>query len=255
MAVAAALVVVVVVLVAVAAALVVVVVVLVAVVAAADGAGLLCQQIPGKGIALLHHGQELFAAELIPGGGDDGGGFVLLPEKGRRSLQPGLVQFLGAAEDNGPGVLDLVGVELAEILQIDLALGRVSHSHRAAQNHLRHMLRHALNGPDDVGELAHAGGLDEDAVRVKLVHHLFQRLAKVPHQGAADAPGVHLGDLHARVAEEPAVYANLAKLVFNEDDPLALQRLVQQFFNEGGLARAQEAGDYIYFCHGVTPLS
>ena len=88
-------------------------------------------------------------------------------------------------------------IELAEILQIDLALGRVSQSRRAARNHLRHMLRHGLNGPDDVGELAHAGGLNEDAVGVKQVHHLFQRLAKVPRQGAADAPGVHLGDLRA----------------------------------------------------------
>ena len=73
---------------------------------------------------------------------------------------------------------------------------------------------------------------------MELVHHLFQGLAEVPHQGAADAPGVHLRNLNARVLQKAAVNADLAKLVLNEHQLLALQGLVQQFFDERGLASA-----------------
>ena len=213
--------------------------VVVVVVLSADGADLLLvQQLLGQGVAVLHGGEELRPGEVVPGGSDNGGRGVLLPQQGNRLLQLPGGELLGAAEDNGPGVLDLVGVEFAEVLQVDPALGGVGHRDGTAQNHLRHRLRHALDRPDHVGELAHAGGLDEDAVRVELVHHLFQGLAEVPHQGAADAPGVHLRNLNARVLQKAAVNADLAKLVLNEHQLLALQGLVQQFFDERGLASA-----------------
>ena len=146
-------------------------------------------------------------------------------------------------------MLDLVGVELAEVLQVDPALARVRHGDGAAQRHLRLRLRHALNRPDHIGELAHAGGLNEDAVGAELVQHLFQRLPEVPHQGAADAPGIHLRDLDARVLQKAAVDADFAELIFNEHNLLAPQGLVQQLFDQRRLARAQKAGDHIYFCH------
>ena len=144
---------------------------------------------------------------------------------------------------------DLVVVELAEVLHIDLALGGVGHGDGAAQDHAGDALCYALNSPDHVGELAHAGGLDEDAVGVELVHHLLQGFAEVPHQGAADAPGVHLADLHPGVSEEAAVNADLPELVLNEDHLLALQCLLQELADQGGLPRAQEAGDHVYFRH------
>ena len=84
---------------------------------------------------------------------------------------------------------------------------------------------------------------------MELRHDLLQCLAKVPHQGAADAPGVHLADLHPGVLQEAAVDADLAELVFNEDDLLPLQGLVQELFDEGGFSGAKEAGDHIYCCH------
>ena len=226
--------------------------VIVVMVAAADGARLLLQlrqQLFLQAVALLHGGQQLRAGELVPGGGDNGGLGVLLPQQGHGGVQLLSAELLGAAEDQRAGVLDLVGVELAEVFQIDPALGRVGHRHRAAQDHVLRLLRHALHGADDVGQLAHAGGLDEDAVRVELVHHLFQRLAEVAHQGAADAAGVHLGDLDARVLQKAAVNADLAELIFNEHDLLALEGLLQQLFDEGGFTRAQKAGDHSYFRH------
>ena len=183
----------------------VMVMVVIMVVAAADRADLLVllpglrQQFGGQSVALLHGGEELRASELVPGGGDDGGGGVFLPQQSHRGLQLGAVHLLGAAEDDGPGMLDLVFIELAEVLQIDFALGGVRHGDSTAQLHLRDLGDDALDGPDHVGELAHAGGLDEDAVGMELVHDLLQRLAEVPHQGAADAAGVHLADLNAGV--------------------------------------------------------
>ena len=74
-------------------------------------------------------------------------------------------------------------------------------------------------------------------------------LAEVPHQRAADAPGVHLGDLHPGVLEEAAVNADLTELVFDENDLLPLQGLVQQLFDECGLSGPQKAGDHVDFCH------
>ena len=74
------------------------------------------------------------------------------------------------------------------------------------------------DGADDVGELADAARLDEDAVRVILVDDLTERLAEVAHQRAADAAGVHLRHLNAGFLHEAAVDADFAELVFNEDE-------------------------------------
>ena len=227
--------------------------VLVVVMAAADGACFrffLRQKVCRQGIALLHRAQQLCAGELVPGGGDDGGVRIFLPQEGHGGFQLFPVHLLGAAEDDSPGILDLVGIELAEVLHIHLSFARIGYRYRTAQGHLRHLFRNILDGADDVRELAHAGRLDKDAVGVELIHHFFQSLAKIAHQGAADAPGVHLGNLHARVLEETAVNADFAKLVLNEDEFFALKGFVQELLDQRGLASAQEAGNYVYLSHG-----
>ena len=219
---------------------------------AADGTGirlLLCEKVLGQGIAPLHGPQKLCAGELIPGGCDNGGALILLPQQSNGGLQCSGFQLLRAAEDDGPGVLHLVGVELAKVFQVDLRFGRIGHGNRAAQRHLRDLLRHILNSPDYIGQLAYAGRFNENAVRMKLLHDFFQRLAKVAHQGAADAPGIHLGDFHPCILQKAAVDADLAELILNEDNSFALQSFIQQFFDESGFSGAQKAGDYVYFCH------
>ena len=62
------------------------------------------------------------------------------------------------------------------------------------------------------------------------VQHLPQRLAEVAHQGAADAAGVHLGDLDAGVLEKAAVNADLTELIFDQNDLLRLRRLPPAVF-------------------------
>ena len=59
-----------------------------------------------------------------------------------------------------------------------------------------------------------------------LVDHLLQSLAKIPHQGAADAAGVHLPDFNARLLEEAAVNADFTELILNEDQLLALKPML-----------------------------
>ena len=211
---------------------VVMVVRLIPAVAVAD----LLQQLLRQGAAALHGGHDLVPGELLPGGGEDGGLGVLVPQQADSRVQLGLVHVLGAGEEDGGGVFHLVVEELAEVLHIDLGLGGVDHGDKAVELESGGLLLHPLHGGDDVGQLAHAGGLDDDAVGGVVGQYLLQGGAEVAHQGAADAAGVHLGDLHAGVLEKAAVDADLAELIFNEDDLLTVEGLVQQLFDESGLA-------------------
>ena len=171
----------------------------------------------------------------------------MLPQQVHHRLQLGLGHTRGAAEDDGTGVLDLVVEELAEVLHIHFALSGVGHGGEAVENGLLHL--QALNGPDDVRQLAHAGGLDEDAVGMVLLHHLAQGLSEVAHQAAADAAGVHLGDLDAGVLQKAAVDADLAEFVLDEHQLFALISLLDQLLDERGFAGAQKSGKNIDFCH------
>jgi hypothetical protein len=87
---------------------------------------------------------------------------------------------------------------------------------------------------------------------VVLLNHLHQGLAKVTHQGATNAAGVHFGDVNASVLQEAAVDANLTKFVLNEYQIFALIGFLDHFLNEGGLTGAKEAGVYINFGHKIT---
>ena len=204
---------------------------------------------------LFHGGQNGLAVDLIPGGGDDGGGGVLLPQQGGSRLQLLLRQLLGTAEDNGAGRLDLVVIELAEVLHIDLHLAGVGHGDKAVELHIRHVLDGVLHRHDHIAELAHAGGLDKDAVGLELLVHFLQRLVEIAHQRAADAAGGHLTDLHAAVLQKAAVDGDLAELVFDQHQLFPLIGLRQQLFNQRGFAGAQKAGNNVNFCHIIPFFS
>ena len=217
--------------------------------------GDLLHQLLSQGVTALHGRDDLLAGQLVPGGGEDGGLGVLFPQQADGGVQLGLVHVLGAGEEDGGGVLHLVVEELAEVLHIHLGLGGIHHGDKAVQVQGGGGLLHALHGGDHVGQLAHAGGLDDDAVRGIVVQHLLQGCAEVAHQRAADAAGVHLGDLHPGVLQKAAVDADLAELVLDEDHFLAPEGLVQQLFDEGGLAGPQEAGDNVDLGHSCHILS
>ena len=186
-----------------------------------------------QGVLVLHGLQDLLAVQLLPGGGDDGGVGVVLPQQLHGVQQLLFGHASSAAEDDGGSVLNLVVEELAEVLHIDLALGGVGHGDEGVE--LDVLAVHPLDCADDVGQLAHAGGLNEDAVGLELEEHLLQSLAEVAHQAAADAAGIHLGDLHPGVLQEAAVDANFAELIFDQNQLFPLVGLLNQLFDEGGL--------------------
>ena len=132
-----------------------------------------------QGVLVLHGLQDLLAVQLLPGGGDDGGVGVVLPQQLYRVHELLFAHAAGAAEDDGGSVLDLVVVELAKVLHINLALGGIGHGDESVE--LDIVVLHLLNRTDDVGQLAHAGGLNDDAVGLELEQNLLQGLAEVAH--------------------------------------------------------------------------
>ena len=211
------------------------------------GLGLQVCELGRERVAALHRLEDLLAVELCPGRCHDGRGRVLLTQQRHGGVELLGADALGAREDDGARVLDLVVEELAEVLHVHPALVGVDHSREAVEHQLIGL--HALHRADDVAELADARGLDEDAVGMKLRQHLLQRVGKVPHEAAADAAGVHLVDLHAGVLEKAAVDGDLAELVFDQHDLFARVRLGDQLFDQRGLAGAEKTGENINFCH------
>ena len=211
---------------------------IVGVMAAADRAHVLLFQLGqsrGQGVPALDGGQQLAALQLIPGGGHHQSLGVVLLQQGHGGMEPDLGDVGGTAEHDGRGVFHLIVEELAEVFHIHLALLGIHHGDQSVELNVR---RAALHGPGHVGQLAHAGGLDEDAVGMELLHHLTQGLGKVAHQGAADAAGAHLPDLHPRVLQEAAVDGDVAEFVFDQHQLLALISLGDELLDQGGLARA-----------------
>ena len=203
-----------------------------------------------QGVAVLDGVPELPAAQLRPGGGDDHRAGIALPQQGDGGLEPVLRDAAGAAQDDGPGVAHLVVVELPEVFDVHLCLGRVADHGGGVHFHALH----PLHGADDVAELAHAAGLDQDAVGVVLLHHLMQRLGEIAHQGTADAAGVQLVHPDARLGQKAAVDADLAELVLDQHQLLALIGLGDQLLDERGLTRPQKAGKNVNFCHNSCPF-
>jgi hypothetical protein len=209
-------------------------------------------QLGRDGVFLLDGIQDLAAGELAPIGGDDDGLGIFLPQQ---SLCLGDL-FLGhvpcAGQNNAVGGLNLVIEEFAEILHIELGTGGVHHGGQAAQSEFLGAC--GLHGGHDLGELAHAGRLNDDAIRMVLLGHHVKGLAEVTGEAAADAAGVHLVDGDTGILQKAAVDADLAEFIFDEHQLLAHISLSNEFLDEGRLTGSQKAGDNVNFCHGISPF-
>ena len=206
-------------------------------------------------VFLLHRMAQLLAAQFIPGGNHDGCIVILLTQQRNCRLQLFLGHLLGTAEDDGAGVFHLIVIELAEVLHVDLHLAAVHHGDGAVQRHAAALLRSLFRCGDHIGELTHAGGLDQNTIGVELLLHFLQRLAEVTHKRAADAARGHLRDLHAGILQKAAVHADLTKFIFDQHKLLTLVNLRNELADEGGLARTEEAGNHIDLRHHSKPLS
>ena len=198
-------------------------------------------------VAVLHRLEDLRAGERVPRRRDDRRRFVVRAQQRDTVVELLLRKPRRAAQDDRVRVLDLVVVEFAEVLHIHLALVRVGDRREAVQHDVLHV--QVLHGADHVAELADAGRLDQDAVRVELRKHLLQRLAEVADEAAADAAGIHLGDLNAGVLQKAAVDRDLAELVLDQDELFAPKRLRDQLLDQRRLAGAEKAGKNVDFCH------
>ena len=220
------------------------------------GAGL-GQQLGDEVALAVHDGDNLCAGQDGPVGGDDGGGGVLLGQQGDGGSDLLLAGVAGAAQDDAGCMADLVVVELAKVFHIHFDLVHVGDGDKAVQDD-RQALGHALHSAGNVGQFTNTRRLDEDAVGVVGLDDLFQRLAEVADQAAADAAGVQLVDLDAGLTHEAAVNTDLAELVLDQDDFLACERLFDELFDKGSLAGAEEAGENVDFgfvlCHSWVPL-
>ena len=201
----------------------------------------------GERVALFHRVEDLRAGELVPRRRDDDGAGILLAQQRDALGELFLLDARGAGEDDAPGGFDLVVEKFAEVAHIHFAFARVYDGAERVDRKLA--VRRLLHGGHDVGELADARGLDEDAVGGVALADLVQRGAEITRKAAADAAGVHLRHLNAGVLHEAAVHADLAELVLDEDELFARVGFRDQLFDERGLARAEETGKYINFCH------
>ena len=91
----------------------------------------------------------------------------------------------------------------------------IHHSNGIAQGHI--VGGNLFHGTDDIGQLAYTGRFDDNPVGMVLIYDLGQSLAEITHQTAADAAGVHFGNIDTRVLEETAIDADLTKFIFDKN--------------------------------------
>jgi hypothetical protein len=209
-------------------------------------------QILGNAGVALHSLQQLRAGELIPRSGNQRSMIIMLTEHCNSGIQLSLGDGIGTGKDDGRSGFDLVVVEFTEVLGVNLHLASVSHGYGIAQNHI--ISSNLLHSSDNIRQLTHTGRLDDHTIGMVLGNHFLQSLAEIAHQTAADAAGVHLGDVDASILQKAAIDADLTKFVLDEDNLLTTVCLADHLFDQGSFACAQKAGVNINFCHVFAPL-
>src|SRR3990172_7149056 len=149
-------------------------------------------------------------------------------------------------------------LRFAELVQL---LGRVLGVH-----HGEDRIEQVVSADILVGEkrlrhgpgVGHAGGLDDDAVELERTLaapdlQVAEDLDQVAAHRAADAAVVHLDDLLLAVFDDLAVDADLAELVLDHRDALAVV-LLEDAVEQRGLARAEKArenghGNHVFLLH------
>jgi hypothetical protein len=206
----------------------------------------LCQ-LSCKGLLTRHGRQDLLTGQLAPRRGDNGCLCIMLPEHRNGGIQLRLRNQIRTGQNNGGRSLHLIVIELTEVLHIHLDLAGIHHRNGVAKGHI--LVGDLLNGTNHVGQLAHAGGLDDDPVGVILADDLLQRLTKIAHKGAANAAGIHLGNVDAGILQEAAVNADLTELILNQHQLLSGIGFLNHFLDQRGLTGTQKAGIHINFRH------
>ena len=201
----------------------------------------------GERVAPLDGVEDLLAGKLVPRRRDDDRAGVLFAQQRDALGELFLFHACRAGEDDAPGRFDLIVEELAEVAHIHFAFAGVHNGAERVDGEIA--VVRLLHGGHDVGELADARRLDENAVGSVALADLVQRGAEIARQTAADAAGVHFRYLDAGVLHKAAVHADLAELVLDEDELFSRIGFRDQLFDERCLARTEKSGKHINFCH------
>ena len=150
-----------------------------------------------QGYRILHHLKKLFTVQLIDGRGDDRSLCIQRTEHfhGLRNLC--LVGNIGTAHHDSTGAFHLIIEEFAEVAHVHFAFLSIHNGGIAVEDHFGNVRLNILHRNDNIGELAHAGGLDQDPVRMIGLDHFAKRCAEIAYQRTADAARIHLPDLDA----------------------------------------------------------
>lgn len=187
--------------------------------------------------AALHRLKQLRAGQFLPRGGDNARVRVQSAQHGNRLVKTRRRALCRAGKQDCTGMGNLIFKKFAEVLEIHLCFECIDYRDKGVQHNVEMRILHRGN---NVGQLADARRLDQDAVGMILLDNVMQRLPKVTDERAADAAGVHLVDNDARVLEKTAVNADFTKFVFDQNNLFVLQGAVQQLLDERCLARAQK---------------
>ena len=128
---------------------------------------------------VLHSIQQLRTCQFTPRCSNQGSFRVTLPEHFHSSIQLRLGNGIRTGQDDGTGSFHLIVIELAKVLHIHLNLACIHNCNGIAQGHM--LIGHLFHGSHHIGQLAHAGRLDYDPIRVILCDDLGQRLAEITH--------------------------------------------------------------------------
>ena len=200
-----------------------------------------------ESILLLHSGEDVLAVKLVPRGGNDSSGRVVLSDELDGLFRLISLSNVGMRKNDTGCVSNLIVVELTKVLHIHLALINVCNRGEAVEDSVLSLNR--LNSLDNVRELTYSAGLDNNSVGMELVKNLGESLRKIANERATDTAGVHLGDLDACILKEAAVNTDLAKLVLYKHKLFTCVCFLYKLLDKRSLTCAEEAGKNIYFRH------
>lgn len=192
--------------------------------------------------------QQRVSGQIIPRRCHDADARMLLFHQRAALLDALRGQQLRAAENHRRARLNLVEEELAEVLHIHAALARVHNGRAAGHNEVAVAFLRTLDGGEDFAQLAHAGRLNQQAVRMILRNQVINRLLEVAHQRAADAAGIQLINDDARILHKAAVHADFA-IFISSRMIFPSQRCPSAAFDERRFARAQKTRNNVDLNH------
>jgi len=200
-----------------------------------------------ESVFLFENLENLRAGELFPGCGENFSFGVVFSQERYAGFELCIGGFSGVAENDRSCTFDLVVEEFAEVLHVHLALVYINNSCCGVQGDI--VSAEIKNRLDDIAELAHTGGFDDDAVGGIVCENLTESLAEIAYKTAADTAGVHFGDVHAGILQKSAVDADIAEFVFDEHQLFSAVCFSDELFDECCFSGAEEAGEYINFRH------